>query len=71
MLITQEEFQNLISKSSSRDKMDELFDIISSWDHKKKDLLYDALWKYNEDEMSVLESPYQRFWDIPTAQTQC
>lgn len=62
MLITQEEFQKLISKSSSREKMCELFGIISSWDHRKKDLLYDVLWKYNDQEMSVLESQYQRWW---------
>ncbi|XP_040178846.1 uncharacterized protein LOC120913169 isoform X2 [Rana temporaria] len=70
MLITQEEFQNLISKSSSREKMCELFGIISFWDHKKKDLFYDALWKYNDQEMSMLEGRYQKMWDPESLQSE-
>ncbi|XP_077303428.1 NACHT, LRR and PYD domains-containing protein 1b allele 3-like [Lithobates pipiens] len=70
MLITQEEFQNLISKSSSREKICDLFGIIGSWDHRKKDLLYDALWKYNDEDMSMLEGRYQRMWDPLSMQSE-
>ncbi|KAM5151696.1 uncharacterized protein ACMZJ9_009938 [Mantella aurantiaca] len=62
-LITEEEFQNVIGKASSRDKMCELFGIISSWDHRRKDILYDVLWRYNCEEMSILEDQDQNEWN--------
>ncbi|XP_075200053.1 uncharacterized protein LOC142302828 [Anomaloglossus baeobatrachus] len=63
-LLTEEQYNNVMEKTTSREKMEDLCDIISHWEDTGKYTAYTVLRKYNEKIIKDLENfslPYQTF----------
>ncbi|XP_075200051.1 uncharacterized protein LOC142302826 [Anomaloglossus baeobatrachus] len=54
-LLTEEQYNNLMEKTSSEEKMEELCDLISHWDDTGKGMAYRVLNEHNEETIRDLE----------------